>query len=195
MRRPAARAVRSGKRAAMSAARRARPSVDASFPSAARARGAAHRALRRSPRADRGAVARAAFRHRYCGADDQARGRRGRVRAESERHRDQHRQRRRESMGPEDSGVPSTIGHTYDLRRICRRAGHRYGLSARTVKTRRGHHPFTFSRRASRCRAVANGSQPAESNGRACFRAVLHGLQLGTTFPLVDLPPRMIGTR
>ncbi len=31
--------------------------------------------------------------------------------------------------------------------------------------------------------------------GRLCFLAVLQGLQLGTTLPLVVLPPRMMGTR
>jgi len=33
------------------------------------------------------------------------------------------------------------------------------------------------------------------SKGKRCLRAELHGLQLGTRFPLEDLPPRMIGTR
>jgi hypothetical protein len=35
----------------------------------------------------------------------------------------------------------------------------------------------------------------AVSKGSRNFRSELHALQLGTTLPLVDLPPRTIGTK
>ena len=71
------------------------------------------------------------------------------------------------------------------------RRGSGSALSSRGKRRRRAAHPMLTP---ARDRGDASVVAPL-SNGRRCLRAELQSLQLGTTFPLVDLPPRMIGTR